>query len=212
MQIRGLPRREAERTAFDFILIEFPNRAQPDADPNRCASCGKSERPDATLLPFGVGVRHTWLHSDCWEAWRAAQDRGDRSTRSDRDRRACEGNEMTGQKVPMSARWKRRRAPKPPGARAAGPTNSHADEARTRVEKTRIARGVTAQIVSWPPDNCFYCRRPIVFGARWVELVNDNERARFHSDCAPAWKLQQKAAGRRALGLKPEPALTEEMP
>jgi hypothetical protein len=68
MQIRGLPRREAERAAFDIILIEFLNRAQPDADPNRCASCGKSERPDATLLPFGVGVRHTWL---CWEAWRA---------------------------------------------------------------------------------------------------------------------------------------------
>jgi hypothetical protein len=50
---------------------------------------------------------------------------------------------------------------------------------RTRVEKTHIARGVTAQIVSWPPDNCFYYRRPIVFGARWVELVNDNERLAF---------------------------------
>jgi gamma-glutamylcysteine synthetase len=48
-----------------------------------------------------------------------------------------------------------------------------------------------------------------VFGAKWVELVNDNDRARFHADCAPAWKLQQEAAARRALGLKLEPALTE---
>jgi hypothetical protein len=52
---------------------------------------------DAYLPPVsyeqqqGVGV-----HADCWDASRPGQDRGDRSTRSDRDRRACEGNEMTG--------------------------------------------------------------------------------------------------------------------
>jgi gamma-glutamylcysteine synthetase len=71
---------------------------------------------------------------------------------------------------------------------------------------------VTAQIVSWAPDNCFCCRRPIVLGAKWVELVNDNDRARFHFDCATAWKLRQETAARRALGLKLEPALTEKTP
>jgi hypothetical protein len=42
----------------------------PDTDPNRCAWCGRAETPDATLLPIGVGVRHAWLHSGCWESWR----------------------------------------------------------------------------------------------------------------------------------------------
>src|SRR6478609_8683749 len=69
-RVRGLPRPEAERAAFDIILVEFLNRTHPDTDPNRCASCGKSETPDATLLPIGVGVRHAWLHSGCWESWR----------------------------------------------------------------------------------------------------------------------------------------------
>jgi hypothetical protein len=57
------------------------------------------------------------------------------------------------------------------------------------------------RIVTWPPDNCFHCKRPIVFGAKWVELVNDNDRARFHSDCAPAWRAQQEGAARKAMGL-----------
>jgi hypothetical protein len=60
---------------------------------------------------------------------------------------------------------------------------------------------MTAQIVSWAPDNYFCCRRPIIFGANWVELVNDNERARFHFDCAPVWRTQQEIAARQAMGL-----------
>jgi hypothetical protein len=73
--------------------------------------------------------------------------------------------------------------------------------ARARVDQARIARWVAAQIVAWRPDNCFHCRRPIVYGAKWVELVNDNNRARFHFDCAPVWRAQREAAARRAMGL-----------
>jgi hypothetical protein len=61
---------------------------------------------------------------------------------------------------------------------------------------------VAAQIVNRPPDNCFHCRRPIVYGAKWIELVNDNTRARFHFDCAPVWRAQQESSARRAMGMK----------
>jgi hypothetical protein len=139
---------------------------------------------------------------------RAAQDRGDRSTRSGRDRRACEGNEMIGQKVPMSARWKRRRAPKPRGAReppfppnVPAPPILRIDEARMQVERTRVGRWVASRIVTWASDNCAHCRWPIVFGAKWVELVNDNDGARFHFDCAPMWRAPQEVSARRAMGL-----------
>jgi hypothetical protein len=79
-----------------------------------------------------------------------------------------------------------------------------ADEARAaraRVDQARINKWVAAQIVSYPPDRCLRCRRPIVYGAKWVELVNDNDRARFHFDCAPVWRTQQEIAARRAMGL-----------
>ena len=71
MRIRGLPRTEAERAAFEIILIERLNATHPDTDPNRCAHCGKPETPGALLKPIGWGARHTWLHDDCWAAWRA---------------------------------------------------------------------------------------------------------------------------------------------
>jgi hypothetical protein len=65
-RVRNLPQTEAERAAFDIVLVEFLNATHPDTDPNRCAWCGKSETSDTTLLPIGVGVRHTWLHRNCW--------------------------------------------------------------------------------------------------------------------------------------------------
>jgi hypothetical protein len=71
MQIRGLSRLEAERAAFDIVLVEFLNATHPDTNPNRCAYCGKPEAPDATLLPIGWSDRHAWLHPDCGAPWRA---------------------------------------------------------------------------------------------------------------------------------------------
>jgi hypothetical protein len=70
-RIRGLSCPEAERAAYEILLVEFLNRTHPDTDPNRCAWCGKPETLDAILLPIGVGIRHAWLHPDCWASWRA---------------------------------------------------------------------------------------------------------------------------------------------
>jgi hypothetical protein len=81
------------------------------------------------------------------------------------------------------------------------PPSAPAPLALTAVDRTRIARWVAAQIVSYPPDRCLRCRRPIAFGAKWVELVNDNARARFHVSCELAWREQQQMFARRALGL-----------
>ena len=120
---------------------------------------------------------------------------------------------MTGVKLKMRDRWKRRSprrealvtpivsalevpAPFPP----APPVG----EALTPVDQARIAQWVKARIVSWAPDRCFCCRLPIVYGAKWVELVNNGNRARFHSDCLPEWKLQQEELARRVLGLPHE--------
>jgi hypothetical protein len=92
--------------------------------------------------------------------------------------------------------WKRRGAPPAPIAEA--PVTA---EVLTPAQRTLIARWVAAQIVSYPPDRCLRCRRPIAFGAKWVELVNDNARARFHVSCELAWREQQQMFARRALGL-----------
>jgi hypothetical protein len=70
MQIRGLPRPEAERVAFEIVLVEHLNATHPDTPPGRCAHCSRAETPDAPLLPIGC-ARHTWLHGGCWTAWRA---------------------------------------------------------------------------------------------------------------------------------------------
>jgi hypothetical protein len=106
-------------------------------------------------------------------------------------------------KLKLEDRWKYRPTPKPRVGLASVAALLPApvvDEARARMEKTRIARWVAAQIVNYPPDRCLCCRRPIVYGAKWIELVNDNNRARFHVDCAPAWRAQQEMLARRALG------------
>jgi hypothetical protein len=58
------------RFAFEAVLIDWLNATHPDKLSDRCAHCGKRERPDAVLLPIGVGIRHTWLHRNCWVAWR----------------------------------------------------------------------------------------------------------------------------------------------
>jgi hypothetical protein len=37
MCARGLPRLEAERVAFEIVLVEHLNATHPDTDPSRCA-------------------------------------------------------------------------------------------------------------------------------------------------------------------------------
>jgi hypothetical protein len=69
-RVRNLPQAEAERAAFDIVLVEFLNRNHADTPSDRCAWCGRSETTDDMLLPFGVN-RHAWLHDYCWASWRA---------------------------------------------------------------------------------------------------------------------------------------------
>jgi hypothetical protein len=71
MNTRGLPRSEAERIAYEILLVEQLNATHPDTPSDRCVHCGKPETPDETLRPFGVALRHAWLHSNCWAPWRA---------------------------------------------------------------------------------------------------------------------------------------------
>jgi hypothetical protein len=114
---------------------------------------------------------------------------------------------MSVRKIRDSERWKRRQPRRLKALLALTPIApspvpaSLINEAQANAERARIARWVAAQIINYPPDRCLCCRRPIIFGAKWVELVNDNERARFHSDCAPAWRAEQEKRARKALGL-----------
>ena len=116
------------------------------------------------------------------------------------------------EKLPLAQRWKHRRASKPKTPIALKPAAALAlapaptpivAEALTLIERNQIVRWVAAQIITWPPDNCLHCRRPIIYGAKWVEAVSDNGRARFHADCRPEWLAQQEVRARRALGLDP---------
>jgi hypothetical protein len=68
LRVRNAPRVEAERVALANTVTAFLDANRPDTDPARCAHCGLSERPN-DLRPMGGGVRHSWVHSDCWEAW-----------------------------------------------------------------------------------------------------------------------------------------------
>jgi hypothetical protein len=89
-------------------------------------------------------------------------------------------------KIPESQRWKYRHAPAPAPI-------------ETQAERTLINRWVAHQIVDWPSSHCFGCRKPIIVGQKWLELVNDNNRARFHCDCEPVWRAEQEVAARRTL-------------
>jgi|SRR5580704_6960768 hypothetical protein len=102
------------------------------------------------------------------------------------------------QKLPLSRRWRHRRAKAPkPGPPPIVP------KVLTAIERNRIARWVAAQIITWPSDRCLGCKRPIIYGAKWTEVARDNDRARFHVTCYPEWLAQQEVAARRALGMNP---------
>jgi hypothetical protein len=64
-----------------------------------------------------------------------------------------------------------------------------------------IDRWILAQIAEWPQGACFGCRKPILPGQKWVDLVRDNCRARFHRDCEPAWRAALEPIARRTLGI-----------
>ena len=98
---------------------------------------------------------------------------------------------MTGVKIRDSERWKHRRKP--------APVEDAPAPIETRAERVMIDRWVANQIVDWPSSHCFGCRKAIVAGQKWLELVSDNNRARFHCECEPAWRAEQEVAARRSL-------------
>jgi hypothetical protein len=66
----GLPRAEAEAQAFDCCIVTWLDRNPAPSAPGRCAWCGRSES-HAPVVPFGTEPgTHTWLHRECWSAWR----------------------------------------------------------------------------------------------------------------------------------------------
>jgi hypothetical protein len=70
--VRGLSRAEAERAAYEQVLITFLNKTNPDTDPDRCAWCGLTEAGPGDLRPYGTDARGVaWLHPEhCWKPWR----------------------------------------------------------------------------------------------------------------------------------------------
>jgi hypothetical protein len=70
VKVRGLERADAEREAFQQVVVEYANETHPNTDPRLCAWCG---RPGLRipLLPFGVDGRCVWLHQQCHQPWSA---------------------------------------------------------------------------------------------------------------------------------------------
>jgi len=70
----GLPRAEAEATAFARCVVEWLNRNPVNSTPGCCLCCGKRDRANEALLPYGQeSTGHAWLHSRCWPAWHAGR-------------------------------------------------------------------------------------------------------------------------------------------
>jgi hypothetical protein len=109
---------------------------------------------------------------------------------------------MIGERKAALARMKRAAARAQAKQAAVLPLSAAVEEAReTPAQRNMIARWVAWRIVDWPSSQCFGCKKPIVYGAKWTELVNHDNgaRARFHSDCEPVWRAEQEVAARRSL-------------
>ena len=65
----GWSRAQAEVQAFESCLVEWLNRNPSSSPAGRCAWCGKAETLSASVLPFGAGEHHEWLHAECWALW-----------------------------------------------------------------------------------------------------------------------------------------------
>jgi hypothetical protein len=71
----GVARKEAENRAFADSVVEWLDRHPAPSPPGRCAWCGGAEMPGAIVLPFGTEPgHHTWLHAECWPAWRDSRE------------------------------------------------------------------------------------------------------------------------------------------
>jgi hypothetical protein len=63
-------RDEAEARSFEWCVNEWLERNPEPSQPDRCAWCDQPDLGGASVVPFGTQKHgHTWLHSECWEAW-----------------------------------------------------------------------------------------------------------------------------------------------
>lgn len=115
---------------------------------------------------------------------------------------------MTGRKIKLEDRWKRRVPPKhrvalaPPEAAAPAPAPAPVvDEARARLDQARVAKWIRDRLIDWPPTFCLHCRKPIIVGQVWTVVSNGEVAARFHQPCHGEWLEVQEAAARRSLGI-----------
>src|SRR5262249_31795467 len=70
----GWPRTQAEAHAFECCIVEWLNRNPAPSPAGQCAWCGHPETEGSVVLPFGAEPwGHTWLHAECWGAWREAR-------------------------------------------------------------------------------------------------------------------------------------------
>ena len=70
----GMSRINAEIAAYKSCVVEWMNRNPVSSDPDICAWCNKPDRNGHAVVPFGtVSHGHTWLHSECWNAWSEAR-------------------------------------------------------------------------------------------------------------------------------------------
>lgn len=66
----GLPRPEAERSAYQSCLAEWEDQNPVQSSSDRCCVCGKQEGRDTALLAIGLNPNQVWLHDVCWKIWR----------------------------------------------------------------------------------------------------------------------------------------------
>ena len=67
---RGLSRARPKPTPSECCVTEWLNRNPVQSLPDRCVFCGRTNSPDAVVLPFGTAMHgHAWLHAECWPAW-----------------------------------------------------------------------------------------------------------------------------------------------
>jgi len=56
---------------FEQHIVRWLDEHPEPSEPGRCAYCGEMETRARPVVPFDTAPStHTWLHSDCWRAWR----------------------------------------------------------------------------------------------------------------------------------------------
>jgi hypothetical protein len=63
------PEAEARRIAYECCVVRWLDLHSVTSAPDRCAWCGKVDKP-GNILPFGAApAGHVWLHAGCWPHW-----------------------------------------------------------------------------------------------------------------------------------------------